>query len=483
MLSDKNKIDQFILNNYNKKVVVVQGLGFVGAVMSLVCANSLTEDYAVIGVDLPNEESIKKINKINSGIFPLESSDPKIDEFFQKSIIKQNFLATYDEYAYSKANVIIVDINLDVKKKSSNDGDLISYDVDLNPFEKAIKSIALNCKEEVLILVETTVPPGTCKKVVYPIIKNTFKDRKLNFDKVSIGHSYERVMPGPNYIDSIQNFYRVFSGIDEKSSLATEKFLKTIIKTDQYPLTKLHSTTSTEMAKVLENSFRAMNIAFVVEWTRFAEEAGVNFYQIIDAIRMRPTHKNIMYPGIGVGGYCLTKDPLLASWSRKELFNGLDILSQSEEGVKINDKMPIYAFNFFKNQVKILDYKINNIALFGVSYRGDVGDTRFSPVELFYNHLLKLSNKIYLTDPYVNFWEETRQEVVLNYKEIFSNSFNTLIISTSHSDYRNSKELIDLILDKDKLLIYDTVGLFNEDEINILSSKHIIKVLGRGDIN
>ena len=116
MLSDKNKIDQFILNNYNKKVVVVQGLGFVGAVMSLVCANSLTEDYAVIGVDLPNEESIKKINKINSGIFPLESSDPKIDEFFQKSIIKQNFLATYDEYAYSKANVIIVDINLDVKK-------------------------------------------------------------------------------------------------------------------------------------------------------------------------------------------------------------------------------------------------------------------------------------------------------------------------------------------------------------------------------
>ena len=188
-------------------------------------------------------------------------------------------------------------------------------------------------------------------------------------------------MPETNYIDSIQNFYRVFSGIDEKSSLATEKFLKTIIKTDQYPLTKLHSTTSTEMAKVLENSFRAMNIAFVVEWTRFAEEAGVNFYQIIDAIKMRPTHKNIMYPGIGVGGYCLTKDPLLASWSRKELFNGLDILSQSEEGVKINDKMPIYAFNFFKNQVKILDYKINNIALFGVSYRGDVGDTRFSPVE------------------------------------------------------------------------------------------------------
>ena len=73
------------------------------------------------------------------------------------------------------------------------------------------------------------------------------------------------------------------------------------------------------MAKVLENSYRAMNISFAVEWSRFAEESGVNLYEIVDAIRMRPTHNNLMYPGIGVGGYCLTKDPLLASWSKQNL--------------------------------------------------------------------------------------------------------------------------------------------------------------------
>ena len=82
-------------------------------------------------------------------------------------------------------------------------------------------------------------------------------------------------------------------------------------------MTRLSSTNSTEMAKVLENSYRAMNISFITEWSRFAEESGVNLYEVIGAIRMRPTHTNIMFPGIGVGGYCLTKDPLLASWSKK----------------------------------------------------------------------------------------------------------------------------------------------------------------------
>ena len=78
------------------------------------------------------------------------------------------------------------------------------------------------------------------------------------------------------------------------------------------------------MAKVLENSYRAMNIAFAVEWSRYAEEAGVNLYEIVNAIRMRPTHSNLMYPGIGVGGYCLTKDPLLASWAKINHFNSDD---------------------------------------------------------------------------------------------------------------------------------------------------------------
>ena len=118
VLDDYKNIKDFLDRNVGKKVVVIQGLGFVGAVMSLVCANALTEEYAVIGVDLASEKTYWKIQSINDGVFPLIADDPKIAEFFDNAKAKGNFLATYDPVAYQYADVIIVDINLDVQKQS-----------------------------------------------------------------------------------------------------------------------------------------------------------------------------------------------------------------------------------------------------------------------------------------------------------------------------------------------------------------------------
>ena len=191
------------------------------------------------------------------------------------------------------------------------------------------------------------------KNIIQPIIYEKLEQRDLSIDSIKIGHSYERVMPGPNYVESIRNFYRVYSGIDEKSENAIEDFLKTIIKVDNYPLTKLSNTNATEMAKVLENSYRAMNIAFMVEWSRFAEKAEVDIYSMIDAIRLRPTHSNMMYPGIGVGGYCLTKDSLLASWSNRVIFNNEIQLNQSEKAIRINDQMPYHAYKYLSSQTDL----------------------------------------------------------------------------------------------------------------------------------
>src|SRR4051812_46616689 len=161
-LSHEKEIDQFLLANKGKKVVVVQGLGFVGAVMSLVVANALTEEYAVIGIDLPSPASWWKIQSINEGLFPVIADDPKIELFYQEARRKKNLYATCDPYGYSKADVIVVDINLDVQKRSSQEGQLDGYEVDLTPFKKAIESIGKFCQPSVLVLVETTVPPGTC---------------------------------------------------------------------------------------------------------------------------------------------------------------------------------------------------------------------------------------------------------------------------------------------------------------------------------
>jgi nucleotide sugar dehydrogenase len=467
-------IDYFLKKHSDSKIVAVQGLGFVGAVMSIVVANTDKENYAVIGIDLPHRREV--IDKLNKGVFPIECTDQKVYEYFDEVKAKGNFFATDDEYAYSKADVVIVDINLDVEKNSDSDKNLKQYDVDLNSFKKAISTIAENCREDVLVFVETTVPPGTCQKIVQPIFKKVFDERGLKHN-YKIGHSYERVMPGPGYVDSIKNFYRVYSGIDNKSEEAVREFLESVISTDEYPLTKLGSTNASEMSKVLENSYRAMNIAFIQEWTEFAESAEVDLFEVINAIRMRPTHKNIMRPGLGVGGYCLTKDPLLASWASQEFFNSVS-LSQSEQAVKINDRMPTHTFNrmqrYFKGELKGL-----KILILGISYLQNVGDTRYTPADLLYDKLKKSGANLVLHDPYVEKWEERNLDI--NTGEINENGFDAVVIATPHDKYFTEGILQTILSNEDSMVIFDPNGAIPAEVMN-KNSKHKFQVIGRGDV-
>ncbi len=472
-------LSHFLAYNSNKKVVVIQGFGFVGAVMSLVCANSLTDEYAVIGVDLPNDNNIKKINEFNSGVFPLIAEDPKIDEFFKNSIAKGNIYATTDPTVFSLADVIIVDVNLDVGKMSNEDYSLKDYDVDLTNFKVAISTIGEFCNAKVLVLVETTVPPGTCEKLIKPILENALVERDLPTCNLKIGHSYERVMPGPEYIDSIRNYPRVFSGIDDDSANATEDFLSTIIDTSKCELTRLSSTTASEMAKVLENSYRASNIAFAVEWSRFAEEAGVDLWSIVNAIRVRQTHANLMFPNIGVGGYCLTKDPLLASWARKNFFGSTIDLEVSVKSVSTNDQMPVFAYKRLKSVFGQLDEQ--KVAFLGVSYRGDVGDTRFSPVETLYRLIKSDTSFIKVHDPYISIWQEVDVDVFFKLDDVLTRDVDIIIISTAHSCY-DSEELISKILCLPRCKIFDAVGLFDKKQILSLKNKHEISLIGSGDL-
>jgi nucleotide sugar dehydrogenase len=478
-LGEKKDLNKFLRKNNKRKIVVVQGLGFVGSVMSLVVANSPQDEYAVIGVDLPNEQGKEKIRKLNNGEFPLNTSDSKVYELFDEAYQKEKFCATYDTYAYSVADVVIVDINLDVEKKQDENYSLDSYDLSLSGFKKGITSIAENCKEDVLIIVETTVPPGTCQKVVKPILDQKFEERGLG-KEYRLAHSYERVMPGPDYVESIINFYRVYSGINEASADAAEGFLRSIIKTDEYPLTRLHSTNATEMAKVLENSYRAMNIAFIQEWTEFAEAAGVNLYEVIRAIRMRPTHANIMGPGLGVGGYCLTKDPLLASWARKQLFDGKS-LPESERAVQINDQMPLHAANIISEYLSEQE-ELKRVLMLGVSYRGDVGDTRNTPVKLLYEKLEDFGLEITLHDPYINYWEEMETEVVTELENLIEQTYDIVIFGTDHSEYEDNDKLTSWVTNNSSMLVLDVSRVLSTQQIEEIQLTNNLKILGRGDL-
>ena len=482
LVDDRARLDKFVQRNQDKKIVVVQGLGFVGAVMALVVANAHSAEYGVIGIDLPSPGSYWKVEDINSGYFPVASSDRSIDELYETARDKGVFCATCDDYAYSLADFVVVDINLDVKKaeignvEHSHDA---PFSVDLGAFTKAVYTLATKCKDDVTILVESTVPPGTCERVVKPVLDNEFRNRGIPLN-YKLGHSYERVTPGPNYVNSIRNFYRVYSGIDEKSADEIRKFLETILFTCDYPLTRVGSTTASEMAKVMENSYRAMNIAFIQEWTEFGESAGINLYEIVNAIKMRPTHANLMRPGLGVGGYCLTKDPLLASWASTEFF-GASPLGQSETAVGINDRMPLYTFKVISD---LFDHNLSDktVLLLGVSYLSDVADTRFTPVALLYDALLSSGARVSLHDPYVGYWEERNAIVELDLSKVLGRSYDLLVLTTGHSIYLKDNLLRDYLKAAKGIALVDAWGFLDENTVKDAATRNKVKVIGRGDL-
>jgi UDP-N-acetyl-D-glucosamine dehydrogenase len=415
-------------------VVAVQGLGFVGAGMAAALAEARTPSgaprFAVIGVDLPDEANYWKIARVRDGQPPVRCDDARMRQAYQRAAERGNLTATFSERAYAGADVVVVDVNLDIVKPASGTGaPRFSYD----PFLAAVGTVARVIAPETLVGIETTVPPGTTAKVVRPLFARTFEERRIDPARLRLAHSYERVMPGPGYLASITDFYRVYAGIDGPSSRRARAFFESFINTAEFPLSELASPTASEMAKVLENAFRATNIAFMQEWTEFAEAAGVDLFSVIGAIRARPTHRNIMAPGFGVGGYCLPKDPLLADWALQTHFGGARRLDMSLEAVRVNDRMPEHTFALLRRAVGSL--RGHRVALLGVSYLEGVADTRSSPAAVFYDRCREAGAVVSLHDPMLEFWPERQVPVHRRLDALAGQTHDTVVFAVRHPVY------------------------------------------------
>lgn len=414
----------------DRPLVCIQGLGFVGAAMAAAVTtarNDIDEPFFdVIGVDLPTPEGKRRIEALNEGRFPFPTVDQNLQKAIDKAHNVQNLFATCDAEIYSLASVIVVDIPLDVDFSAQ------PPTCQLEGFRVSIRTIGKFASPNTLILVETTVPPGVTEKVVVPELQKAANERGFSPDSFLVAHSYERVMPGKNYLDSIINFWRVYSGVSKQAADACEEFLTTFINTEKFPLTRLSIPVASESAKIMENSYRATTIALMEEWGRFSEAANFDIFEVIDAIRIRPTHSNMRQPGFGVGGYCLTKDPLFAEIAARELY-GLDQLKFpfSDLSVAINQKMPLVSVCHVENE--LCGIKGKRILLLGVSYRPEVADTRYSPSEVFAKESIKKGAQMVYHDPLVKIWPETGFSVL---NEIPSpDGFDALVFVTSHDIY------------------------------------------------
>lgn len=417
----------------SREIIVVQGIGFVGtamiAALCKACDTTGKPLFGVIGVDkLDADGNSNKISAVLNYVPPIDSTDENIYEAYRFAKNEENLFATHDTSVYQYADVVVIDINFDVAKNKSSTQ---PYDVSTLSFENSVREIAEFIKPGSLIVLETTVPPGTTEKILIPVLESQFIKRGICKSQIRAVHSYERVTPGKNYLNSITNYYRTFAAINEDSAQQARKFFCSFINVDDYPLYELNTPSESEMAKVLENSFRTMNIAFIDEWTKYADVAGVNLYNVIQAVKQRDTHKNIMLPGFGVGGYCLPKDSYLADWSLKHFFGSHENLSLSCKAIQTNDNAPLFVLDKIRSLFGELDEL--RIALYGITYIADVADTRYSPSETFTREAERNGAKVYPIDPIVDFWHEL-ERTVLNEIEEMPQDTNVLVFAVKHTN-------------------------------------------------
>lgn len=383
----------------------------------------------VVGVDEDTPIGRPRIKSVNEGRFPFATLDSRLKQRLSAVVDAGILSATGDPEVYTRASTVIVDVNFDGPTCDSNRG------LDFTGFERAIRTVASRMPPGGLVIIETTVPPGTTENVVVPTVKEELALRGLPFDAIDVAHSYERVMPGKDYLDSITNYWRVYSGVTDRAARRCADLLSGVIDTGRFPLTRLASPTASELAKVLENSFRAVNIALMDEWGAFAEQIGVDIFSVLEAVRLRPTHTSIREPGLGVGGYCLTKDPLFASLAAEAFWpEGRLEFPLTNAAVSINQRMPSRTVNAL---LKIAKQPLDGMRtlVVGASYREDVGDTRNSPSATLVRMLAEHGSACRVFDPLARDWHlggVTIESVLPPAHE-----FDAVIFTVSHAQVRS----------------------------------------------
>ena len=407
---------------YNLAVI---GLGYVGLPLAIEAANNKLK---VAGYDI-NESVVDSLNK---SISHVEDISNKV----LKDALSKDLLITSDSNILGDSEYIVISVPTP----------LTDYQPDLSYVEAAAKSIAENLTKGQIIILESTTYPGTTLEIVKPILEKN--SSLLAGEDFLLGYSPERIDPG-NKEWTFKNTPKIVSGINEKSLKKISEFYNSIID----EVVEVSGTREAEMVKLIENTYRQVNIAMVNELAILSNMLDIDIWEVVDAAKTKPFGFQSFRPGPGVGGHCIPIDPKYLSFKTRQIGQPVRIVELAQE---INNSMPNYVISRISelmNKKEIL-LKNSRILILGVAYKKDIGDTRESPAIDIIESLMHKSVEVSFYDPYVD-------ELIVNKESIFKeqdlegiSNYDMVIIHTPHTSFHN------IDFENIKSLIFDTTGSF-----------------------
>ncbi|MDO8509232.1 MAG: nucleotide sugar dehydrogenase [Nanoarchaeota archaeon] len=443
------KLINKIFKMKRKQKVAVIGMGYVG--FPLACAIARSKKYEVYGIDIDE----KKIEQIKRRISPVE------DKQAQKDIKKVKINATTDLSTLKEMKYIIICVPTPIDHNKNPD---------LTPVKRATESIAKNLKKGQLIILESTVNPGVCEEVILPILEETGLKGGIDFE---LAHCPERINPGDaNW--NVYNIPRNIGGLTLEGTKKIGNFYRTFINA---PIKVMSSLKTVESTKIIENTFRDINIAYVNELAKSFDKLGIDVMEVINGASNKPFAFMAHYPGCGVGGHCIPVDPYyLIDYAAKNGFNH-NLLKVAR---KINNSMPMYTVDKLVKKLNDLDVPLKDakIGVLGISYKANMGDIRESPSLEMISKLKKMGCDVFTYDPYCP--EESNAEL----DEILNECVG-VIIATNHKQFTKIKKWknIRIIIDGrnclsktnigKKVTFYDGIGRGIKDDLDSTGSNNI----------
>lgn len=418
-----------------KKKICVLGLGYIGLPTAAMFA---THGHEIIGVDVNTEV----IEALNQGRIIIE--EPYLDIMVQAAVTSGNLVGkTKPDYA----DIFVIAVPTPIKPDKTAD---MSYVI------SAAESIIPFLRKDNIVILESTSPVGTVNELIIPILS---KSGLVIGEELYVAHCPERVLPGRVLIELVEN-NRIVGGINRKSAELVKEVYKIFVRGDIF----LTDTTTAEMCKLMENTYRDVNIALANEVAKICEQMKINAWEVIELCNKHP-RVNLHQPGPGVGGHCLTTDPFFIIERVPELAK---IIPLSRE---TNNSMPEYVVERIQEALKQVSAP-RKITILGATYKPDIDDVRESPISKIIDILGQKNFKIALLDPHIKSHPYLEKDL---YKAVEDSDL--LLLAVNHQQFKNLPfEEIGKLMKTP--IIFDTRNFYESSYLQKLGFEYIL--LGRG---